>query len=292
MIKLFFLSFLIVTTARVCAQPHAEKVQSFAPGIISGDSLEFNAAFSTDGKSFYFTRSVNKRSQLYYSVYLKDGWSIPAPLSFSNTNYSDADPALSPAGELYFISNRPTHSNDTTKDYDIWKVKLLSSGQWSQPVHVKELNSPEDEYYISFTRKGDACFASSRKGGYGEEDIYFSEYQNNIFLEPRNMGSTINTSQSEYDPFITANGAALIFTSSGRRGSLGKADLYWSVKTTNGWREPDHFNEAINTSSRDYCPYISPDNKYIFYSSGGDIKYTRIDSLPAILANCIATRSY
>lgn len=280
--RIILLSLLVSITVRVYAQ-RPIPAKSFLPGIICSDSLEFNAAFSPDGNFFYFTRSVNKRSRLYYSTRSGDKWSIPTQLPFADTNYSDADPALSPAGELYFISNRPTHPNDTIKDYDIWKVSQTNSGQWSQPINVKELNSLEDEYYISFTQKGDACFSSSRKGGYGEEDIYFSEYKNNAFAKPQNMGNTINTNHSEYDPFITANGQALIFTSSGRSDSFGKADLYWSVKTTKAWQKVNHFNEAINTPTRDYCPYISPDKKYIFFSSYGDVKITNTLNLPEVL---------
>jgi Tol biopolymer transport system component len=288
--KMIFLSLMISITTSVCAQHTISPSEFFLPGIVSSDSLEFNTAFSPDGNSFYFTRSVNKRSQLYVTTRTGNEWSTPTRLTFSNTNYSDADPAFSPAGELYFISNRPTHPNDTIKDYDIWKVTQVNSGQWSQPILVKELNSPEDEYYISFTQKGDACFSSSRKGGYGEEDIYFSEYRNNAFSEPENMGSTINTSHSEYDPFITANGQALIFTSSGRADSFGKADLYWSIRTKRGWQKIDHFDEVINTPTRDYCPYVSQDKKYIFYSSSGDVKVIGISNLPTTLMNSINTK--
>lgn len=286
---LFSLTIFITLTAQ--AQSGKNLAQTFVPGTISSDSIEFNAVFSPDGRSFYFTRSVNKRTQLYYSVHVAaEEWSKPVALPFSDTNYSDADPAFSPGGELYFISNRPTHPGDTIKDYDIWKVTRTSTKQWSQPVNVKELNSPENEYYISFTAKGNAYFSSSRKGGYGEEDIYFSKYANNKFEVPENIGGSINTSRSEYDPFITANGFALIFTSSGRDDSFGKADLYWSVRTTNGWQNVSHFNETINTSTRDYCPSISQDKKYFFYSSSGDIKYVAIDNLPAELVKGIRSK--
>jgi Tol biopolymer transport system component len=281
---------LIVTTTGIYAQSAVAEVQSFAPGIISSDSLDFNAAFSPDGKSLYFTRSISKRTQLYYSTLTNGEWSQPTPLPFSNTNYSDADPAISPTGDLYFISNRPTHPGDTTKDFDIWKVTRMSTGQWSKPVNVKELNSPENEYYISFTAEGDAYFSSSRKDCYGEEDIYVSEYKDKTFRKPENLGGTVNTSHSEYDPFIAANGSALIFTSSARNDSFGKADLYWSVRTIKGWQEVNHFNELINTATRDYCPYISQDKMYFFYSSRGDIKYIGMDRLPAVLIQSIRAK--
>lgn len=101
------------------------------------------------------------------------------------------------------------------------------------------------------------------------------------------MGSTINTNHSEYDPFITVNGLALIFTSSGRSDSFGKADLYWSVKTTKGWQQVNHFSEAINSPARDYCPYISQDKKYFFYSADGDIRFTYLNNIPTALKQAI-----
>ena len=258
--------------------------ETFVPKIISTDSVEFNAAFSPDGNSFYFSRAVNKQTRIFISKKTRSNWSAPEPVSFSTGKFSDADPAFSPTGELYFISNRPLNATDTTRDYDIWKVTPLSDNRWSAPVNVKELNSGKDEFYISFTRTGDACFASSRNGGYGEEDIYYCENKNNTFGTPQNLGDKINSIHSEYDPFITSDGSGLLFTSSGRKDSFGKGDLYWSVKTKNGWVEPKHFGQDINTPSRDYCPYITFDSKNLFYSSQGDIKFIPTEDLPEQLS--------
>jgi hypothetical protein len=159
-------------------------------------------------------------------------------------------------------------------------VKVLSGGKWSNPINVKELNSERDEFYVSFTEEGDVYFASSRKGGYGEEDIYFSEHKNNTFGEPKNLGDKINTVHSEYDPFITSDASALIFTSSGRKDSVGKADLYWSIKNDHGLTPANHFDERINTATRDFCPYITDDQKIFFYSSMGDVKFMPVEQLP------------
>lgn len=176
---------------------------TFMPGIISTDSLEFNAAFSPDGNYFYFSRTINKRSKIYVSKKNGSIWSTPEATSFSTENYSDADAAFSPAGELYFISDRPRNVNDTTKDYDIWKVSPLPGNQWSGPINVIELNSEKNEFYISFTKSGGVYFSSSREGGYGEEDIYYCENKNNTFGPPQNLGNKINSIHSEYDPFCS-----------------------------------------------------------------------------------------
>jgi hypothetical protein len=258
----------------------------FAPGIISTDSSEFASAFSPDGNVFYFARSINKRSNIFFSEKVKDGWSTPERAQFSTPDYSDADPAFAPDGTLYFISTRPSAKDDQINDYDIWKVMPTSEG-WSAPINVTELNSPANEFYISFTSRGDACFASSRPGGYGEEDVYFSKNVFGKFQTPTNIGPSVNTEHSEYDPFISSDGLAIIFTSSGRPDTFGKGDLYWTVKINEAWKRSVHFDKSLNTEARDYCPYVTSDGNKFFYSSQGDIKSTSTTNLPSELRSSL-----
>lgn len=250
--------------------------QIFEWGIVSTDSLDFSAAFSPGGSVFYFCRYENRLTKIY-------SWrkgSQPEIVPFSKTSYSDADPAFAPNGELYFISTRPKDAADTTKDYDIWKVKPLPGGGWSEPVNVEALNSPQNEFYISFTKNGDACFSSNRSGGYGEEDIYTSKYNKGTFEQAQNLGEQVNTKYSEYDPFILPDGKRLIFASSGRPNSLGKADLYWSVMSNSSWTAARHFDAQVNTATRDYCPYIAPHVNQFFYTSDGDVQFMPVSYLP------------
>ena len=46
------------------------------------------------------------------------------------------------------------------------------------------------------------------------------------------------------------------------------------------WEAAKHFDNIINTPSRDFCPYLTSDRKYFFYSSDGDVKFISIDQLP------------
>lgn len=247
---------------------------SFLPGIVSKDSLDFNAAFSPDGKSFYFTRSENRNLKIYVTHYDGKKWIDPIRPSFVESHYSEADLTFAPDGRIYFISNRPKDQSDSIPDYDIWFVAPLANGNWSAAKNLKEVNSDSNEYYVSFADNGDLYFASSRKGGYGEEDIYVSKWVNNEYTSPENLGATINSEKSEYDPFIFPQGDIMIFTSSGREDTFGAGDLYGS-KLNNGmqWRPAINLGGMFNTKTRDYCPYLSPDLRYFFYSSSKDVKW-------------------
>jgi hypothetical protein len=49
---------------------------------------------------------------------------------------------------------------------------------------------------------------------------------------------------------------------------LGEDDLYVTFKTREGeWCEPIHMGKEINTSESENRPYVSPDGKYLFYTS-------------------------
>jgi Tol biopolymer transport system component len=247
---------------------------SFLSGIISKDSLDFNAAFSPDGKSFYFTRSEKGKLKIYLTHYDGQKWIDPVRASFVESDYSEADPAFAPDGKLYFISNRPKDQSDTLPDYDIWRVAPLTDGNWSTPENVMNVNSDSSEFYVSFTEEGSLYFSSSRKGGYGEEDIYMSRWVNNQYASPENLGPVINSEKSEYDPFISPAGDFIVFTSSGRSDTFGAGDLYCSkLNSKRAWLPAINLGETFNTKTRDYCPYLSPDSRYFFYSSEKDVRW-------------------
>jgi hypothetical protein len=256
-------------------QPHADSTAIiFLPGIVSKDSFDFNATFSPDGKSFYFSRSINRQSNIYVTHFNGVKWTEPTAVPISAPNSSDADPAFAPDGKLYFISNRPVSKSDTTHDYDIWYSTPQEGGSWSAPENLKSINSDSNEYYVSFAENGNLYFASSRTGGFGEEDIYVSKLVNGKYSSPENLGAAINSPKPEYDPCILPKENVIIFTSSNRSDSFGGADLYCSKTDSNGkWLQAVNLGKNFNTKSREFCPSFSPDSKFFFFSSERDVKW-------------------
>jgi Tol biopolymer transport system component len=246
----------------------------FLPGLVSKDSLDFNAAFSPDGKAFYFTRSENKQLKMYVSHHDGRNWAEPIRVPFTETKYSDADPAFAPDGKLYFISNRPKDSSDTLPDYDIWFIAPLTEESWSEPENLTSINSDSSEFYISFSKNGNLYFSSSRKGGFGEEDIYVSRLINEQYATPENTGPSINSEKSEYDPAISADEEFIVFTSSNREDTFGGGDLYCSrLMDDKNWKQAVNLGKAFNTKTREYCAYFSPDFNYFFFTSEKDVKW-------------------
>lgn len=262
-------------------QPLADSIPLiFLPNLVSKDSLDFNAAFSPDGKSFYFSRSKNRQSKIYYTRYDGTKWAEPEFAAFTGGDkYAEADPVFGPDGKLYFISNRPKDNNDTNPDYDIWFVTPQADGKWSLAENMSGVNSDSNEFYISFTMDRHLYFASSRKGGFGQEDIYVSEWRNGQYQQAENLGAAVNTAKSEYDPCISSRGDILIFASSNRDDSFGGADLYCSRSGKKRWLKAMNLGSRFNTKTREFCAAFSPDSKYFFFSSEGDVKWVAMKTL-------------
>ena len=258
----------------------------FLPGIVSTDSLDFNSAFSIDGKSFYFAHTVKGKFVIYQTIFDGSNWSMPAHAAFSDTNYSEADPFITDDGSIYYISNRPRDASDTIPDFDIWVVRPQPNGGWSALENLQAINSDSTEYYVSLSANGNIYFASNRSGGYGSHDIYYSKFVDGKYTTPENLGPSVNSAETEHDPLIAKDERFIVFTAVNRKDGYGEADLYYSLKDENKkWAQALNMGKQINTPTYEYCPYLTPDSKYFFYSSNYDVKWIAAGHLPFKVGN-------
>lgn len=240
----------------------------FEPGIISTGDMELNAAFTPDGRTLYFTKRTPKYQLWAILVSTLNGgrWSTPRVAEFSG-QYGDFDPFISPDGtQLFFSSNRPAPGKTKT-DFDIWMVKKTGAG-WSSPTNLgPDINTESQEYYPSVSKSGTLYFSSNRDGGKGSGDIYRSKLVDGKYSKPENLGDAINSKYFEGDPYIAPDESFLIFVSYNRPEGLGDGDLYISFNQNGAWTPAKNLGAPVNSSALDFCPNMSPDGKYFFFTS-------------------------
>ncbi len=93
-------------------------------------------------------------------------------------------------------------------------------------------------------------FSSDMPGGIGGADLYRSEWVDDTWGLPENLGPEINTPGNEVYPFISGNGD-LFFASDGHPG-LGKKDIFRSGNFGTGWTMPTHLEAPINSTEDDF----------------------------------------
>lgn len=240
----------------------------FSKEILS-ETVESSLTISPTGKELFFVKkdsfySFAGKSTIYNSKLKNGKWSNPKVASFSGT-YSDTGPFISPDGKyLFFTSDRPTDGNKIKKDKDIWILEKIREN-WSNPIHIAEINSDKSEYSPSIDNKGNLYFGSYRNGGKGSGDLWVSYYINGSYVTPINLDEAINSQEGEWGSCISPDGDYLVFEASGREENITyDGDLYISYRKDGQWEKAIHLGD-LNSGGSDLSPKIH--GEYLYFAS-------------------------
>lgn len=258
-------------------EPAGDSLEVFAEGIISTHLNERDMAISPDGTEIFYSLFSydNTVRVLIYLTKNDNKWTQPEIASFSGENF-DIEPSFSPDGNrLYFASNRPLNSKDSTKDHNIWFVTKNDSG-WTNPQSLDTIiNTEAEEFYPSVSSNGNLYFTARYADALGGEDIYMSEYVHGHYSKPGRLDTTVNSVRWEFNAYVSPDERVLIFTSFGRPDDLGGGDLYVSIKDKNNkWAPARNLGADINSQRLDYCPFVDWPRSTFYFTS------TRSGTLP------------
>lgn len=241
----------------------------FAPGFISTEYGELNSVFNYDGTEFYFSRRgvPGKLSAIMFSRLVNGKWSEPEPVSFSGVR-DDIDLFLLPDGNSIIFCSEDIQGNDQRRapNHDFW-ISVRLGEKWSGPVpFAGNAVSEFEDYFPILTGNGNLYFNSQRAGA-GTNDIYVSQFKNGDYSAAQKLPAPVNTKYREFDAFVSGDESLMIF-SSDKPGGFGRSDLYVSWNNGNGvWSEPVNLGENINSEFSEYGATITPDGKYLFFTS-------------------------
>jgi Tol biopolymer transport system component len=98
-----------------------------------------------------------------------------------------------------------------------------------------------------------------------------------LYNKPKPISNkSINTSFFEGAATLTADGNTMYFVTD-RKGDKSSTDIYVVQKVGKSWGEAEPLPFHINTTGRETTPYITPDGKYLFFSSDGHIGMGGLD---------------
>lgn len=141
-----------------------------------------------------------------------------------------------------------------------------------QPVEIENIgpgiNTSKDEYIPRVSADGKQLYflSKNRDGGLGGEDVWYCERkEDGSWGAPKNFRS-LNTSSHEGILAISPDGnVAIVFGN--YPGSFGGGDLFYSVKTENGWSYPCNLGGTINTKNWETLAALGPDGKTLIYTT-------------------------
>lgn len=200
--------FLDIYAIKVIDENKSQEAAKKMSDKINSKYHEGNFCFSKDGKTMYLSRSnitngkkefddnKNNNIHLYRSDFVDGEWSEPEKLSFNKKGFSYQHPALSVNGKkLYFSSNQ----EGGIGNFDLYYVDINSDESYSEPINLgPTINTENREHFPFISDEGHLFFSSNGHLGLGMLDIFVSEYVEDKFTQPINLGAPIN---SQYDDF-------------------------------------------------------------------------------------------
>ncbi|HLJ89658.1 MAG TPA: hypothetical protein VKZ53_22805 [Candidatus Angelobacter sp.] len=267
LLGLMILSAALLAASPVPNPPDPPKPELVGEGTVSTPDDEFGGALSPDGASLYYDITVPPH-YLYIlceSRLINGKWQKPEILPFSG-KYRDSDPVLTPDGKtLLFASDRPWRGKASNRFY-IWAADKTARG-WSEPRKLEgPVNSEGSQVFASMANNGNLYFTSDRNNG--RFDIYRSRLENGKYQPAEDLGANVNGEGIwSLEAFIAPDESYLLIGSFGRQPGLGNSDLFISYNQNGTWSKPKNLGPIINTAAREYSPRVTPDGKWLIFTS-------------------------
>jgi len=245
----------------------------FAPDLISGKGrLHCFPSFSIDNKEIYWM-SIPPKIMTIREI---DGkWTYPELASFS-TGRNNQAPFVTHDSTIYFSSTREGGQGRL----DIWYTTKTDSN-YTVPINIgNKINTDKSESNPTVSKNKTIFYTGSVQGKLYNRGIYYSIYENGEYKNPVLLPEPINIMDSsilDYTPFIAQDESYLLFCSNRQNPEKELCHIYISFKNKSGeWSHPVDLSLKMNFTKSSKFPYISPDNKFLFFSSGENIYW--IDS--------------
>jgi len=234
-------------------KPPGMTPEIFASGAVSSnDHIEMGCTWSPDLKEFYFARSETSEMISNWAIWCireEDGvWTEPRVVSFSGV-YRDFGPFIPPDGKCMIFIRRDNKEKKT--QMGSWIVDRKGSA-WSEPRFFHEVYDLTTNDFRTF-------YFSTERSEETSQDIGRMEFNNGVFSAPVKLPSELNTPEFEAHACLSPDGSYMIF------------DRARDKTIVSFLQDDGTWSRGYDLDRKYHIPSISPDGKYIFFESDGDI---------------------
>ncbi|WP_158861080.1 OmpA family protein [Lunatibacter salilacus] len=260
--RMDFIAFEITNQRDIIKEKLPEPLNTF--------QLQYFPVLTADSKKILFTKRDGLKNfeheDIFVSYLEDDQWTEPQPISQTiNTTYNEGTCTISADGNILIFTSCDTP--DSFGSCDLYITQKVSD-KWQRASNMgKNVNSRFWDSQPSLSADGRVLFFSSnRREGYGGNDIWFSERnEDGSWSEAKNLGPHVNTSRDEVSPFIFFNNEVLFFASDGHLGFGGK-DLFMSTFSMGEFGPPVNLGYPINDQKDQLALFITAQKDYAYYT--------------------------
>jgi len=245
------------------------------------DAQNWSAAAATIQKYRQYWKDKTKKIDNLLSIIEQKSQTVVAEAlpEAINTTGNEYNPIISSDGNfLYFCGES---RGDNKSGEDIFVAEKTADG-WGAAQIINEVSTKANDYPQCINASGNTMYIF-RNGR-----LYFSKKAGATWGKPQRMPSNVNSSNWQGDAFLSHDGKALFFAA--KRSDMlnlfndadydglvyhGKVDedqtdLYVCTINKDGeWGKPVNLGGTINTLYTERTPFLSNDNKHLYFASDG-----------------------
>jgi len=192
--------------------------------------------------------------------------SVKFTQSLNSSERHDGPAAFSRDGlHVFYSQSVPTREGGTV--LQIW-TSSFKNDRWTEARPLEFLMQGSNFTHPTLSADGRTLyFSSDMKGTLGGLDVWMSNYEDDSWTYPINLGKDINTAKDDAWPYIHPDGD-LYFSSKGHPG-FGGYDVFRTRPLGNGvdWLPIENLGQPVNSSFSDVSFIMSDDQTQGFLSS-------------------------
>ncbi|NQV52135.1 MAG: tandem-95 repeat protein [Flavobacteriales bacterium] len=194
-----------------------------------------------------------------------------------NSGYSDYNPVLDKKESFLLFTSRRNIENGEVKDvdgqyYEKMMVSRRKNGVFQEAVPITQNDSlfgrlPSSERHESLIF---LSYSEDLLITYTDEKLYYSNRIGDFYTEPVEFPKIINKGKWKRHASITEDGRKLYFTTESQSRVSKNLNLdIWEIerKDDGSWKRPQRISDVVNSPYNEDSPEISPDGRFIFFSS-------------------------
>jgi len=238
----------------LCQAPPGNIPKIFPLAVKQGFFAAERIAISHDGRDIYFSELKGYYPNTGESVkkysYSDGKWSGPVTLF---EGY--AAPALSVTGDtMYVETNFETY------------ISVKKNSDWTKPKRI--LADLDSAHYFQITRNGNYYISTKSGKGVGLSD-WCRVAIKGADTSTVSLGRPLNSEGEDLDFFVSRDESYMIVTN--------RPGLGISYRNDDGsWTNPVNFGPVIDFGLGSWGPWVTPDNKYLFYTTGTKRDYSDV----------------
>ena len=197
-----------------------------------------------------------------------------------NSRFDEVSPKISSDGKTIYFGRKHSPENvGGVKDReDIWESHTIDGVTWSKSVNLGEpVNTPTTNNLVSVSTDNNSFLFHINDG------FAFRHRTATGWSALEDLGIRFKNESDFLEGSLSPDGKAIVFVAKLKSNAYYRADekerdIYVCEKRSDGtWSPPLHTGKVLNSAGDEYSPFLSADNRTLYFASNGRPGYGDVD---------------